>query len=80
MIPLSGITASAYSIPDEAGFAAKLSSLRDQFPEYYTGTYYENGVAKAWECMGYAAECFEQVFGIQFYNDGFYSQIYYLFV
>ena len=58
MVSVTGITVSAYSIPDEAGFAAKLSSLRNQFPNggYYSGTYYENGTAKAWECHGYALE------------------------
>ena len=74
MISLTGITASAYTIPDESRFAEIIKSLRSQFPEYYSGTYYENGVAKAWQCFGYAAECFEQVFGIQFYNDGFYNR------
>lgn len=70
------IIASAYSVPDEAGFAEKLSSLKSQFPNggYYSGTYYEKGTAKAWECHGYALECFEQVFGIQYYNDGFYNK------
>ena len=68
---------SAYSVPDEKGFAEKLSSLRNQFPNggYYSGTYYENGTAKAWQCHGYALECFEQVFGIQYYNSGFYNRI-----
>ena len=76
MVSVTWITVSAYSIPDEAGFAAKLSSLRNQFPNggYYSGTYYENGTAKAWECHGYALECFEQVFGIQYYNSGFYNR------
>ena len=69
-------TASAYTIPDEEGFAAKLKSLKSQFPNggYYSGTYYENGVAKAWQCFGYALECFQQVFGIQYYNSGFYKK------
>ena len=76
MIFTATFSVSAYSVPDENGFAAKLSSLRSQFPNggHYSGTYYENGTAKAWECHGYALECFEQVFGIQYYNSGFYNR------
>ena len=77
MIFTATFSVSAYSVPDENGFAAKLSSLRSQFPNggHYSGTYYENGTAKAWQCHGYALECFEQVFGIQYYNSGFYNRI-----
>ena len=80
MIFTATFSVSAYSVPDENGFAAKLSSLRSQFPNggHYSGTYYENGTAKAWQCHGYALECFEQVFGIQYYNSGFYNRIDYL--
>lgn len=65
-----------YSVPDEAGFLAKLNQLRAKYPNggTWSGAYYENGTAKAWQCFGYANQMLYEVFGAQFYNDGFYNK------
>ncbi len=70
------ILSSGYSVPTEAQFIAKLNSLRQKYPNggVYSGTYYENGVAKAWTCYGYACQMMYEVFGAKFYYDGFYSR------
>ncbi len=74
-LPLT-LTASAWSVPSESAFAAKLSQLKTKYPNggVYSGTYYENGTAKAWTCFGYACQMMYEVFGIKYYNDGFYNK------
>lgn len=71
------IAVSGYSIPSEADFLRRLNELRSVYPNggRYSGTYYENGVAKAWQCHGYACQLLEDIFGIQYYNGGFYSRL-----
>lgn len=66
----------SYSVPNETDFVNKLSELRSKYPNggTYSGTYYENGVAKAWTCYGYACQMLYEVFGAKFYGDGFYSK------
>lgn len=66
----------AYSIPSEADFLNKLNALRSKYPNNgtYSGTYYENGTAKAWTCYGYACQMMYEVFGARFYADGLYQK------
>lgn len=70
------IAETGYSIPNEVEFIAKLNQLRTKYPNggTWSGTYYENGTAKAWQCFGYANQMLYEVFGVQFYNDGFYNK------
>lgn len=61
-----------YSIPDENGFANRLAQLREKYPSYgYSGVYYEDGHAMAWQCYGYACLMLNEIFGIKYYADGF---------
>lgn len=65
-----------YSLLSENQFINKLNILRAKYPNggTWSGTYYENGTAKAWQCFGYANQMLYEVFGVQFYNDGFYNK------
>ncbi len=76
MVVALPVITSAYSVPSESQFSSKLDQLRIKYPNggTWSGTYYENGTGKAWTCFGYAAQMMYEVFGAQFYNDGFYNK------
>lgn len=73
------LSESAYSIPNESEFLNKLSALRIKYTNggTWSGTYYENGVAKAWSCHGYACQLVYEVFGVQYYNGGLNNSVTY---
>lgn len=69
----------AYSIPNENGFITKINTLKSKYPNggTYSGTYYEGGVARAWQCYGYAWQCAYDVFGsTQYTNNGGWTKSY----
>ena len=71
------LKATAWSVPiSETHFQRILDRLMEEYPHKgtYSGTYYEDGVAKAWQCHGYACEMFRQVFDAEYYNDHFFDQ------
>ena len=59
-----------FKLLSEIEFAEKLDDLRSKYPEYKTAdyTYYENGKALAWTCMGYANKCAYYCFGSSQYT------------
>ncbi len=69
----------ALSIPSEKGFQTKLAALRIKYPHNgrYSGTYYEDGYAKAWTCHGYACQLLYEIFGIKYYTDGYFNKLTY---
>lgn len=61
-----------WTIPTEATFANRLAQLKKKYyPSGYSGAYYEDGRAMAWQCYGYACVMLKEVFGIKYYADGF---------
>lgn len=59
-------------IPSETTFANRLAQLKEKYyPRGYSGAYYEDGRAMAWQCYGYAVQMLYEVFGIKYYADGF---------
>ncbi len=65
-----------WSIPSETTFATRLQQLKEKYyPNGYSGAYYENGQAYAWQCYGYAVQMLHDVFGIKYYADSFYNHI-----
>ena len=75
LVKPTGKIYAAYSIPSEAEFVNKLNLLRKQYPNggKWSGVYYEDGTAKAWECFGYANQMMYEVFGAWFYAEGLMS-------
>ena len=63
----------------ENEFAQKLADLRKKYPNggTFSGVYYEDGTAKAWTCHAYSLQIFYEVFGVQFYNDGYLDKMNY---
>jgi fibronectin type 3 domain-containing protein len=63
----------------ENEFAQKLAELRKKYPDggTFSGVYYEDGVAKAYTCFAYSVQMLYEVFGIQFYNDGYLDKLNY---
>ena len=59
----------------EKAFVKKLDELRQKYPDKgrFSGVYYENGSAKAWTCHAYVCQLMYEVFGIQFYNGGYFN-------
>ncbi len=66
----------AYYVPSESEFVEKLNELRNKYPNggTWSGAYKEGNIEKAWECFGYANQMLFEVFGIKFYDDGFYTK------
>jgi len=65
----------APKVPTEYEFAMKLKELRQKYPhgEVWEGVYYEDGIPKAWTCHAYAVQLFCEIFGVEFYNGGYYT-------
>lgn len=56
-------------IPAAASDVSALDQLRANHPEgSYYSTYYENGTAMAWECMGYAYQLMYEAYGTYMYS------------
>ena len=61
-----------WTIPSETTFATRLAQLKKKYyPSGYSGAYYEDGYAMAWQCYGFACQMLYDVFGIKYYADGF---------
>ena len=61
-----------WSIPSETTFVNRLAQLKKKYyPSGYSGAYYEDGYAMAWQCYGFACQMLKEVFGIKYYADGF---------
>lgn len=68
MMALATITTSLM-VPAFASNASSLDQLRANHPSgSYYSTYYENGSAMAWECMGYAYQLMYEAYGTYMYN------------
>lgn len=66
------LAATGWTIPSEATFANRLAQLKKKYyPSGYSGAYYEDGYAMAWQCYGFACVMLKEVFGIKYYADGF---------
>ena len=61
-----------WTIPSEKTFVQRLAQLKKKYyPSGYSGAYYEDGHAMAWQCYGFAVQMLHDVFGIKYYADGF---------
>ena len=61
-----------YAIPSETTFANRLAQLKKKYyPNGYSGVYYEDGYAMAWQCYGFACQMLYDIFGIKYYASGF---------
>lgn len=66
------VAETGWTIPTEVNFASRLATLKKKYyPRGYSGAYYEDGYAMAWQCYGYACQMLKEVFGIKYYADGF---------
>ena len=71
--------AEAYSIPSENAFLQRINELKSKYPHgsTWSGTYYEGGVARAWQCYGYAWQIAYEIFGSsQYTNNGGWQKSY----
>ena len=64
------VAETGWTIPTEVNFASRLATLKKKYyPRGYSGAYYEDGYAMAWQCYGYACQMLKEVFGIKYYAD-----------
>lgn len=72
----ANLAETGYTIPSETAFATRLAQLKETYyPNGYSGAYYENGSAMAWQCFGYAVQMLYDVFGARYYSDSIYDDM-----